>query len=504
MSKDLPPLVTTTVGTVRGVWRPGSAAFLGIPFAQAPVGTLRFAAPVPTQPWAGVRDATEMGPTPQRRLLAEVTTVPEPSIPGDETLNVNVFTPRPGDPDAALPVLVWIHGGGFIAGSPASPWYDGRAFNRDGVVTVTVSYRLGFDGYGWIDDAPTNRAVRDQILALEWVRDNIAAFGGDPAKVTIAGQSAGGGSVLWLLACPSAQSLFRAVISHSGAVPTLGREGASTLGRSFAERMGVEPTRAGWSALTEDEILDHQNEMAPPFSDPMAGTRALVTGEGASSMLAWGPHVDGDLLPWTPTEARARGIGADKALLVGTVAHEFAMMFMAGYESVAASAGDATEGTALHQLLPALGLTPAAAAVIEPLLASRPVPMALGQIASEFLFRIPALQAAERSGPTWLFDLRWPSPVLGMAYHCIDLPFAWGLLDAPGVTAALGPNPPAALETVMHSAWVQFVSTGDPGWPRCTPGGATPGMVFDTESVVSDAPYGLEAGLVAAMSEVRV
>ena len=144
-----------------------------------------------------------------------MTLIPEPSVPGESTLNVNVFTPAPAT-DAALPVLVYIHGGGYFAGSPASPWYDGAAFNRDGVVTVSISYRLGFDGFGWIADAPMNRGVLDWLLALEWVRDNIAAFGGDPARVTIAGQSAGGGAVLTLLGMPSGAAAHRGRVQHLG------------------------------------------------------------------------------------------------------------------------------------------------------------------------------------------------------------------------------------------------------------------------------------------------
>src|SRR6478609_10953210 len=167
------PVVAIAPGRVRGFWRgePGtagaSAAFLGIPFAQAPVGDLRFAAPLPPEPWEGVRDALEYGATAQRGDLGP-TLIPEPSIPGDSTLNVNVFTARPGERGAKLPVLVYIHGGGYFAGSPASPWYDGRAFNRDGAVTVTISYRLGFDGFGYIAGAPSNRGVRDWLAALEW------------------------------------------------------------------------------------------------------------------------------------------------------------------------------------------------------------------------------------------------------------------------------------------------------------------------------------------------
>ena len=128
------PVVETTSGAVRGLWRTSgearSAAFLGIPFARPPVGELRFAAPVPIEPWTGVRDATSFGATPQRGPVAEVTLIPEPSVPGDSTLNVNVFTPRPGDPSARMPVLVYIHGGGYVSGSPASPWYDGESFAR--------------------------------------------------------------------------------------------------------------------------------------------------------------------------------------------------------------------------------------------------------------------------------------------------------------------------------------------------------------------------------------
>ncbi len=146
-------VVETNKGAVRGIWRNHSAAFLGIPFAEPPYGELRFQPPEPRAPWTGVRDALEYAPTPQRKALAEITTIPEPSIPGLDTLTVNVFTPRPSQGGPGLPVLVYIHGGGYVAGSPASPWYDGVAFNRDGVVTVTVSYRLGFDGFGWLPDA---------------------------------------------------------------------------------------------------------------------------------------------------------------------------------------------------------------------------------------------------------------------------------------------------------------------------------------------------------------
>ncbi|MGC3995606.1 MAG: carboxylesterase family protein [Propionicimonas sp.] len=453
------PVVQTTSGAVRGVWRGPSAAFLGVPFAQPPVGDLRFAAPVAALPWAGVRDASEPGPTPQRRPFGAVTTIPEPSIPGDATLNVNVFTPAPGE-GAGLPVLVWIHGGGFFAGSPSSPWYDGRAYNRDGVVTVSLSYRLGFDGFGWIADAPTNRGVRDLLLGLEWVRDNIAAFGGDPGRVTISGQSAGGSAVMALLACPAAQGLFGGVIAHSGAGLSQPLARAEEIGRAFAERTGVAPTRAGWSSLSEDEVLDAQAAFMAPSGPPPATPAEYVATTLASRGvgLPFVPLTGDDVLPTGIDEAIASGVGAEVALLAGTVAHEFTMVTgefaqaWADADPVRAltegglSAGVAAGYVAAHPEL----TTPA---------------FQLGQLATDLSFRIPTLASADARGAgTWVYDFRWPSPVLGLSFHCLDLPFAWDLLDAEGVAASAGPQPPQALADEMHAAWVRFIASGDPGW----------------------------------------
>lgn len=317
----------TTAGRVRGAWRPTvgsdvrSAAFLGIPFAQPPVGALRFAAPVPVEPWDGVRDALDFGATAQRGDPG-VTLIPEPSIPGDATLNVNVFTPAPGDTDAALPVLVWIHGGGFFAGSPASPWYDGRNFNRDGVVTVTISYRLGFIGFGHVDGAPENRGVRDWIAALEWVQANIRGFGGDPGRVTIAGQSAGGGAVLTLLGMASAQHLFQGVLALSGATADISLEKARGLTAKIAAALGIEPTRAAFEAVDEGALLAAQKAA----TDHGADLTAFLEGG-----LDLGPTIDGDLIVRPTLESLRAGVGADKPLVLGAADDEFSMA-LAGQE----------------------------------------------------------------------------------------------------------------------------------------------------------------------------
>jgi para-nitrobenzyl esterase len=459
------PEVATTAGRVRGRWRDGSAAFLGIPFAEPPVGELRFAAPVSHRPWEGVLDAGEHGATPQRKALAEITLIPEPSYPGESTLNVDVFTPRPGDTAAALPVLVYIHGGGYVAGSPASPWYDGAAFNRDGVVTVSVSYRLGFDGFGWIEDAPTNRGVLDWILALEWVRDNIAAFGGDPAQVTIAGQSAGGGAVLTLLTVPRAASLFQRVYSISGTTASVPLADAERFGRALAAAAGVHPTRAGLSTLTEERILalqGEQDEVTSPDTpaDPLAPLRALASG----AALRWAPVVDGDLVPASIGESIAAGVGADKALVLGATDNEFNMA-VADLRETLADADPAG-------LLTAVGVPEEAARAYVAAHPDLDTAGTLGQFVTDAMFRAPARAIAESraagDAAAWVYRFAWSSPTFGAAVHCLDVPFFFDCLGSERVGYIAGEQPPASLADDVHGAAVRFITTGDPGWPAYT------------------------------------
>jgi para-nitrobenzyl esterase len=457
MTPQPDPIVQITPGRVRGLWRDGSAAFLGIPFAQAPVGDLRFAAPVPPEPWEGVRDAVEYGATAQR-IDDPDSLIPEPVVPGDATLNVNVFTPAPGDLDARLPVLVWIHGGGYIAGSPASPWYDGRAFNRDGVVTVTISYRLGFDGFGHIAGAPSNRGVRDWLAALEWVRENIAAFGGNPDRVTIAGQSAGGGAVLRLLGMPAAQHLFHAVWASSGALADVTVERARTMSAKLANLAGVPPTRDGFASVPEATIHSVQEKAAGPAPDDrIAVIRALLR-DG----LAWGPTIDGDLITQSTTAALQEGIGSDKVLVLGSNDDEMTVL------------ADAAK--------PALRFVPPAVAlrildvpreVRDRYLADnaaqrrKGTAAMVGRYATDVVFRstVPRVAEARGAAPTWVYRFAWVSRARGWALHCLDVPFLFDCLDAERVAALAGDNPPQALADAVHGSAVAFVRDGTPGWP---------------------------------------
>jgi len=254
------PTVRTTSGPVRGRARDGVHAFLGIPFAAPPFGPHRFAAPQPPEPWDGVRPAIEYGPTAPKPPTAPPydTLLPEPIIPGEDCLNLNVWTPDPGA--GGLPVLVWVHRGAFATGSGAVPVYDGSAFARDGVVCVTVNYRLGVDGFlHFADGGPVNRGLLDQVAALRWVQDNIAAFGGDPGRVTVAGQSAGAMSVGCLLAMPAAAGLFaRAVLQSGAGHHAISAATATRVGAALAERLGRPIEREALAAVPLPELIAAQ------------------------------------------------------------------------------------------------------------------------------------------------------------------------------------------------------------------------------------------------------
>jgi carboxylesterase type B len=404
-------VVHAPCGSIVGLESAGTRRFLGIPFAEPPTGDLRFAAPRRRADFAEPFDAGLYGATPQRVQLFEVTTVPEPSIPGDDILTLNVFA---ASADATgLPVVVWVHGGAYLAGSAASPWYDGGSFVRDGVVVVTVAYRLAIDGFGALADAPTNLGIRDVLLALEWVQRNIAAFGGDPGRVTIAGQSAGGGLALALLASPAAEGLVHRGIVVSGIDIALGMEDARAATAEFAEHLGVTPDRAGFGSLSDHDI--------------QAAFRRL---SDAGNERLWPRPVYGDdILPVPITEGLSRR-SLELPVLLGSTEDEF-------------DAGRAD-----------------------------PVARAQGRRVTDVLFRSTCARTtaarAHAARGTWLWTFEWPSPVFGGAAHCIDLPFAFDLLSASGVADALGAMPPQELATAMHQDFVAFIAGAEPDWPRAT------------------------------------
>lgn len=484
------PIVDTASGPVRGFWRDhgtpdASAAFLGIPFAKPPVGKLRFAAPVPPDPWTEPLDATAYGATPLR-ITGVDNLIPEPAIPGKSTLNVNVFTPEPRSLSmsrgGALPVLVWIHGGGYTEGSPASPWYDGARFNRDDVVTVTISYRIGFDGFGHIEGAPANRGVLDWIAALEWVQQNIAAFGGDPSRVTIGGQSAGGGAVLTLLGMPQAQHLFHRAMSFSGALADVPLATAKARADRMAEIGGVTPDAEGFRTLTERRI----RQLQPQAATPRKGIGMVF--DLLDDGLPWGPMIDGELIRRSTVDGLAAGVGQDKPLLLGSVDDEFTMVA----EREGGRVKWLPSGILLLPFLRPWRTRRAYLAANRPQRRRGGVAM-VGRFISDHVFRVlvPRVAEARRGADagTWAYRFSWVSPAQGWACHCLDVPFWFDGLDRERVSNLAGEDPPQKLADEMHAAAVAFIAGGDPGWPAWSTAPGVARVFGGTGATVADDAY---------------
>ena len=447
------PVVSIRDGRLRGLVHPHGFAFLGVPFAEAPFGAHRFAAPVRVARWDGVREATAFAPTAPQPAQG-FTLIPEPIIEGGDAphcLSLNVFTPEMGD--AGLPVLVWIHGGGYTTGTPSSVWYDGRSFARDGVVVVSIGYRLGFEGFGLIDGAPANRAVLDWLAALEWVQTNIGAFGGDPGRVTVGGQSAGGGACATLATVARARGLFHRVLAMSGSVQACAtRAEAARVTAAVAAAAGVAAHADALATRTPGQLVEAQTRASHLDDDGAPGGRTWP--------LMFRPLVDGDLVTTSLLDAFEDGATDALGLLVGATAEEM----VAGLRQLE------MDDARLVRRLGRLGLDPEGVQAYQAQEATDNGER-YGRAASDAWFRVPAVRAAEARfdapAPTFVYDFAWRSPALGGlgAVHCIDLPFAWDLLDADGVETVAGTDPPQALADRMHRAWVSFVTDGDPGWP---------------------------------------
>ena len=471
------PTVTTQYGTVRGQVRDGVASFLGIPYAASPTGPLRFRAPAPPQPWDGIRDASSLGATPPKPDYAAPFDVllPEPNIAGDDWLNLNVWTPDPDPAGAGLPVMVWIHGGAFANGNSALPVYDGHAFARDGVVLVSLNYRLGVDGFALLPDAPANRGVADQIAALEWVRDNIAAFGGDPGNVTVFGESAGAMSITTLMSLPRAQGLFAKAITQSGAVQAAADPAdAGLVAKELGLALGREATAASLAEVSLAELIQAQVAVRDALvaqPDPARFGATIV-----ASLMAFIPVVDGDLIPVHPLAAITAGAGSGVSLLTGTTTDEYRLFLVpTGMASFITEQG-------LADILALLGIGPAVAGLYR---ANRPGASpgdVFAALLTDRFFRLPALAVAEAraagSAPTYVYEFAWPSPVGGLgACHTLEIPFVFDNLTAEGAEPALGPTPPATLASQMHAAWIAFARSGDPGWHAFDD--TYPVMIFD-------------------------
>jgi para-nitrobenzyl esterase len=453
--------ITLSTGEVAGAVEHGIRRFLGIPYAQPPFGARRFALPVPVEPWDEPRDATAFGPTapqdPYSGAIGELLSSVE--IPGEDILTVNVWAPAEA-PAEGLPVMVWFHGGALERGTAALSIYDGTSFARDGVVFVSVNYRVGSEGFSVLEDAPRNLGLSDAALGLAWVAREIAAFGGDPARITIVGESAGGAIVAALLMRPDSAPLVAGAVIESGPLEAESPERAARVTRALAKAMGVPPTAEAFRALTPRQLLNARKAQSGRGT-PLGGVGFTLALDRDS--LPVSPHVGladvaiplvigsntDEYRLWFPPAALAR-IGRLQ-LLAGRVALRIPGRTIAEYRRAfpGASTGEV-----------------------------------FGQVATDRLLRGPAVRTAQqRSSPTFVYEFAWPSPVRDLrAAHALEIGFVFDNGADPDSLRLAGADAPQSLADRMHGDWVAFIRSGDPGWPAYDERRLV--QIFDTESRV--------------------
>ena len=470
-------IVATTAGKVRGFTRDGVFVFKGIPYADTTAGANRFLPPQPVKPWTGVRPALAWGAVSPHGPRAGWAHSEEQFLyqwddgfEGEDMLNVNVWSPGVGS--GKRPVLVWLHGGGYASGSDRElrP-YDGERLAREhDVVLVSMNHRLNVLGFldlsqigGEKYAASGNAGMLDLVQSLQWVRDNISAFGGDPGNVTIFGQSGGGGKVTTLMGMPAAKGLFHKAVAISGSLFSIGTpDGATKLAQGVLAELGIEKGQleklqsVPASQLVAAAFAAQQK--VKPFAFPRLG--------GTTLDLGWQPLVDGKVLPASPFDPAAPALSADVPFLVGNTFHEFSP----GIGNPQAHL--MTWDVLATQLQPRLG------AATSPVIAEyrrifpAAKPLEIAGLAGADLFRRGAVLQAERKAaqggaPAYLYWFGWKTPVLDgrpLAYHCQDLAMWFDNIDL--AAQATGGGPVArSLAEKMSGALVAFARTGNPNHP---------------------------------------
>jgi para-nitrobenzyl esterase len=471
------PVVRTAAGLVRGRAEDGVAVFRGIPFAQPPVGDLRFAAPRPARAWDGVREAATFGPPPpQSGFLLTPMVSAAPDADPDDWLTVNVFSPDLGA--AGLPVMVWIYGGAYRSGASSVLGYDGTPLARQNVVVVTFNHRICVEGYAYLPGVPANRALLDQVAALRWVQENIAAFGGHPDLVTVFGESAGAGAIASLLVMPAAAGLFRRAIAQSVPGTFFSPALATEVTAAIAEQAGL-PASTEAFAAADPAWLAAASDAVRPADHPW--------GAAAHTSLPFAPVVDGEVLPVAPWRTVAAGAARHVDLLTGHNRDEFRL-----FTELYGLRGKITDQAASQALCSLAGGADGEAAYREAY-PDADAETLYELVNSDWLFRMPTLHLAQAhaaaGGRTFLYQVSYPASERGLgACHAIDVPLVFGVYRGIG-QMMFGPEPPAsavALGDLMRSQWAAFAADGDPGWPPYAPGRRTTRIFDDPPDVV---PY---------------
>ena len=496
------PTVQTTAGQVKGKLIRRVCVFKGVPYAASTERAGRFMPPAKLKPWTGVREALKLavqapqaadptaGMNPEVKALVEGIFEPAPLAIGEDCLALNVFTPAVGD-GKKRPVFVWCHGGGFASGSGGAPWYDGsNLVRKNDVVVVTINHRLSIFGYLYLGDANPkfadsgNAGMLDIVSALQWVKDNIAGFGGDPGNVTIAGESGGGSKVSVLMAMPAARGLFhKAIIQSGSALRAIPKEDAAKTADAVLAQVG----------LTHNQV--DQLQMLP--KGKLLEARAAVQKAGHQ----FGPVVDGKALPGHPWDPKAPAISVDVPVMIGCTKDESRLF--AGGDAKTFALDDA--GLA-QRVKAALSLDdPKTAALIDVYKKSHP-----GASPSDVYFavtsdrtRLDAITQAERKVAlkrqtgVYMYIFAWEAPAFGGKYkaaHATDVPYTFDNVDAaPGAGGSmpdrrkLSDRASRGFMTFCFTGSPSYQGLGMPKWPAYTPETRST-MIFDNECKVVDDP----------------
>jgi para-nitrobenzyl esterase len=502
--------VQTRQGRARGVELDGVVRFAGLPYAVAPdPSSPRFSWPVPPPAWSGVRDASGFGAVAPQSTTSPGYLPGEAAVQDEECRSVNVWAPL--GPAERLPVLVFVHGGAFLAGAGSSRLYDGAALARHGAVVVTFNYRLGALGFLAHEalrlpgGSCGNWGLADQLAALAWVGDHAAAFGGDPGNVTVFGESAGAMSICDLLGTPAARGRFRRAVVQSGFALARPLSTASALTETLCDRLGVAPERSALAGVPLDALVEAQQSLSTEIDEGLG--------------MPFAPVVDGHLFARHPADLVAAGGGAGPVdVLAGTNRDEFNF-----FTFVASAARDVDAGGLegfVGRYLRSAGLQARVApgevtAAYVAARSARGEPAGPGALldafGTDFLFRIPLVRLLEAHGAAggrcFAYRFDWASPFAGGrlgACHALELPFVFGTVGDPLIGAFSG-NGPAAVElsSAVREAWVAFAASGDPStdrlgrWPAYEPSRRAT-MVLDTAPALVDDPGGAERAFWAA------
>ncbi len=468
------PVVQTGKGRVQGTVTNGVHVFRGVPCGKPPYETAtRFQLPQPVAPWQGVVPCTTQASLPLQ--AGSVITEGEKGqmgpdgklLPGrnsrifvqggGDCLRLNIWTPEPGA--TRCPVLVYIPGGGSMSCNPGS--IDGTAFAKSGVVVVSIPYRVNVDGFLRIPSVPANLAIRDMLFAVRWVKENIAAFGGDPDRITVMGQSAGATHIGSMLASPLGEGLFEQAILMSGShLAQWSPEQADTVSRMLCAYWGIPCTKEAIMALPYAQMLNFRRLLAEKSADP---EWARYT-NGNTSLFK--PYVDGEVLTKRVVDSVADGMGNKVAVMIGCTADEWR------YVTAPTGAIDRLTQDDVNFLLQGIGAAPGLAEAYRENGRGRTPGEIYTALQSDIIFRIPTnrlLEARSKGGGrTWAYSFTWKSNAwngkMGAAHWC-DIPFVFDMLaNKKACRGYMGDNPPQALADAMHKTWVQFITTGNPGW----------------------------------------